>query len=195
MLDGTLLTLRAHHDAEDLVRAYRVLCGDSLGSELVTSVALAGNSPGNEDSQTDDDSVLTWEQHPESEWLGAELRMGRRKASSVRSIEVRIQSPEADPHCNAPHGNRESLASGLAQDNGLMSPLSLPPQMWDVSEVDIGRVFPRVVSHRLRVRSGPDDEILGSIMHPAVRTQSPSGIPLAERQSVKQIIVGILADV
>ena len=76
-----------------------------------------------------------------------------------------------------------------------MSPLPLPPEVWDVSEVDIGRVFPRVVSHRVRVRSGPDDEILGSIMHPAVRQHPPSEVPSADRKTVKQIIVGILADV
>ncbi|KAF8893568.1 hypothetical protein BD779DRAFT_1642013 [Infundibulicybe gibba] len=32
----------------------------------------------------------------------------------------------------------------------------------DMSEADVARIVPRVVSHRLRVRSGPEDEILGS---------------------------------
>ncbi|KIY53088.1 hypothetical protein FISHEDRAFT_55440 [Fistulina hepatica ATCC 64428] len=35
----------------------------------------------------------------------------------------------------------------------------------DVSEADIGRVVTRVVSHRLRVRDGPQDEIYGSVVY------------------------------
>lgn len=45
-------------------------------------------------------------------------------------------------------------------------------------------MFPRVVSHRLRVRSGLDDEILGSIMHPAVHNRPANQSP-TERISVK----------
>ena len=63
------------------------------------------------------------------------------------------------------------------------------------------RVFPRVVSHRLRVRDGPDHEILGSVMHPAVGIPRDRGSgqsdeePMWERRTVKEALVEILADV
>lgn len=203
-LDGTLLTLRAHRDAEDLARAYRVICGDSIGAELITTVASAppfdmlgtdSQSPSDDEVYTVDDHGIPWDHAAdENEWLGAELKMGKRKASSIRSVEVRIQGPDTDSR-GAPFESRESLAAPGFGGQSFMSPFPLPPEVWDVSEVDIARIFPRVVSHRVRVRSGPDDEILGSIMHPAVRPQPSSDVPLAERKTVKQIMVEILADV
>ena len=206
LLDGTLLTLRAHRDAEDLVRAYRVICGDSIGAELITTVAAAPspdrpsmNSQGSqtdEELRTEDEYGLPWEQNTETEWLGAELKMGRRKASSIRSVEVRIQGLEGsqgEPR-STPLESRESLTPRFGVGS-FISPMPPSPEVWDVSEVDIGRIFPRVVSHRLRVRSGPDDEILGSIMHPAVHNQPPPDTQPVDRKTVKQIIIGILADV
>lgn len=180
-----------------------MICGDSIGADLVTTVAAAPPLPGlDTDSQsftddepnTIDEHNIPWEGPGEdTEWLGAELKMGKRKASSIRSVEVRIQGPDSidtEPRDAPPFASRVSL--GVAS---FMSPLPLPPEVWNISEVDIGRMFPRIVSHRVRVRSGPDDEILGSIMHPAVHQQPPSEIPPAVRKTVKQIIVGILADV
>lgn len=212
LLDGGLLTLRAHRDAEDLVRAYRVICGDSLGAELITTIAAAppdaaseSQGPSSDDElRTEDEHGLAWDR--ESAWLGAELRAGRRKASSLRSVEVRIQGPDGEHdhvheqgHGHDHNHQQPRMTAFASRDDfvprSFMSPLPLPPEVWDVSEVDIGRVFPRVVSHRLRVRSGPDDEILGSIMHPAVRDRPPSEAASADRQTVKQIVVGILADV
>jgi len=71
-------------------------------------------------------------------------------------------------------------------------------EVWDISEVDVARVFSRVVSHRLRVRGGPDEEVLASVNWPAV-----SGAPSQEepsrdewnRKNVKEILVQILGDV
>lgn len=198
-----MITLRAHRDAEDLVRAYRVICGDSIGAELVTTVATApplhgmdtdSQSPTDDEPRTIDEHGLAWDgPEDETEWLGAELKRGKNKASSIRSVEVRIQGPDIDiePREPQPFSSKVSLGVG----GSFMSSFPLPPEVWDVSEVDIGRVFPRVVSHRVRVRSGPDDEILGSIMHPAVHQQPPSEGPLPDRKTVKQIVVGILADV
>lgn len=218
LLDGGLLTRRAHRDAEALVRAHRVVCGDALGAQLVTRVALAlaaaapslaGSRTASDGPRTEDAHGLSWDEHAHADdaWLGAELRAGARKAGSVRSVEVRIEGPDGEceherGHSRghdarsgggAPFGSRESLPGAFG--GSFMSPLPLPPEVWDVSEVDVGRVFPRVVSHRLRVRSGPDDEILGSIMHPAVHQQPSVDAPPIDRKTVKQIVVGILADV
>ena len=64
------------------------------------------------------------------------------------------------------------------------------------------------MSHRLRARDGPDDEVLGSVMWPAVPLDSggigvdagsEAGGEVAgigwERKGVKEILVRILADV
>ncbi|GJE92727.1 hypothetical protein PsYK624_088830 [Phanerochaete sordida] len=221
LLDGGLLTLRAHRDAAALVRAHRVLAGGSLGAELVCAVAAAPAAPSTRASESaaddDSDEARTEDAHAwgaaDDAWLGAELRAGRRKASSVRSVEVRVEGPE---HSAPPTPTPTPQADGRRRDTpgvphaafasresfaptgSFLSPLPLAPEVWDASEVDVGRVFPRVVSHRLRVRTGPDDEILGSIMHPAVREVPAQGEAVKaqpERKTVKQIVVGILADV
>jgi len=69
----------------------------------------------------------------------------------------------------------------------------------DVSEADIARIFPRIVSHRIRVRDSPFDEILSSAVCGAT---SPLGNESHEeetvqweRETVKDILVHILADV
>jgi hypothetical protein len=68
---------------------------------------------------------------------------------------------------------------------------------FDVSEVDIARIVPRVISHRLRVRNGPRDEALSSAFFGATtRTVPPPGPEGAkERICVKDIVVRILAEV
>ncbi|KAI0339910.1 hypothetical protein BDW22DRAFT_554772 [Trametopsis cervina] len=175
LIDGSLLTLRAHRDAEDLVRAFRVVCGDSLGADLISAVAATPAPPRSEDtaslvSPSDDDSGLGWEK-PEEEWLGAEIEMA---------------------------GPFDGLSEGGSSRADLLAALPPQPAVWDVSEVDVGKIFPRVVSHRLRIRAGPDDEILGSVMFPAAQAEEG---PASDRfrgpedKTVKQVIVGILADV
>jgi len=70
----------------------------------------------------------------------------------------------------------------------------------EVSEVDIARIFPRVVSHRVRLRDGPEDEALSSALYgatfdlPSVSTPDKTeGEKLFD--SVKSVLVGILSEV
>jgi len=63
----------------------------------------------------------------------------------------------------------------------------------DVSEADVARIVPRVVSHRVRVRDGPEDEVLGSAVFGAVGKWELE--EKWERSTVKDIVVQILADV
>ncbi|KAI0688176.1 hypothetical protein BC835DRAFT_1419356 [Cytidiella melzeri] len=205
-VDGSLLTIRAHRDAEDLVRAHRVVCGDSLGADLVSNVAA--NPAMNGDARHSDDtgseerlswptdeeaSSLSWDK-PEDEWLGAELEIGRQKASSIRSHGIRV-------HVNPKtHGAQSVLFDTLSDSDrsrtDLLSSLPRPPEVWDISEVDVGKIFPRVVSHRLCIRAGPDDEVLGSVMFPAAQHgPEPERLRGPEDKTVKQVIIGILADV
>ncbi len=211
LLDGTMLSLRAHRDAEDLARAFRVICGNTIGAELVTEVAAMVSSDEDSrhsrDARVDngtftegDEESLEWGKvHEDDEFLGVELEKGKKKASSVRSVEVRIQAPDS-PEDVGPF-NPESLVHHNIRTG--LSPLPLrEPQIWDVSEVDIAKIFPRVVSHRLRTRDGPDDEILGSLMNPAVHDSIPPGFTEIskgrdnmDQKTVKQVLIGILADV
>ena len=204
MVDGSLLTLRAHRDAEDLVRAFRVVCGDSLGSDLVTTVAAfsAANGhvrnsedTGSEDalvSPTDEASSLGTEKM-EDEWLDSELQIGRQKASSIRSLEIRVNG-------QLTHGTQPLLFNASPGGDGshtdVLSLLPPQPQVLDISEADIGKVFPRVVSHRLRMRMGLDDEVLSGVMFPAAQEAPQSDrIRRPEDKTVKQVIISVLADV
>ncbi|KAI0709541.1 hypothetical protein C8T65DRAFT_649053 [Cerioporus squamosus] len=165
-LDGTLLTMRAHADAEALARAFRVLNGDTIGAAL-----------GSEDSALPQPGVR----------LRVDDEDGYRSFSGGFGEYEYLDGPEAE------------LSPAEALDAALRRAW---PEAWDVSEEDVARVFPRVVSHRLRVRDGADDEILGSVMWPAVPGESGAGTEVAEgvklgweRKSVKELLVRILADV
>ena len=66
----------------------------------------------------------------------------------------------------------------------------------DVSEVDVARIAPRVISHRVRVRDGPEDEILSSAMFGATFKPSPKDTSSKTgRPTVKGLLVEILSEV
>ncbi|GBE80603.1 predicted protein [Sparassis crispa] len=224
-LDGTLLTRRAHKDAEALVRAYRVLVGDSIGAELVRVAGsnCAISEDGDEFSADSGEGTLEWDKPGmDLDWMvggGSDTGKGRisNDTDTSGSMEhvVRLnleedirkgrQSTEQD--LPQPPDFREQVDDHLRKSTHLRS----DAEVWDISEVDVARVFPRVVSHRLRVREGPDHEILGSVMWPAAGI-APAGVRGAsasagsslhpenedvrwERKTVKEILVGILAEV
>lgn len=76
---------------------------------------------------------------------------------------------------------------------------SEPPIELDVSEADIARMFPRVVSHRIRVRDSPIDEILSSAVCGATSIHGDKSKEVEtvqwERETVKDILVHILTEV
>ncbi|KAG6375539.1 hypothetical protein JVT61DRAFT_3099 [Boletus reticuloceps] len=84
---------------------------------------------------------------------------------------------------------------------GGSSPPSTEQLKLDVSEADIARIFPRAVSHRIRVRDSPFDEILSSAVCGAiVRTlgnepHEKETLVQWERETVKDILVHILSEV
>ena len=83
--------------------------------------------------------------------------------------------------------------SNMGEDSG-----SLHSQALDVSEVDVARIVPRVISHRVRVRDGPEDEILSSALFGA--TFKPSKATTSTdvstgRLTVKGLLVEILSEV
>ncbi|KAH9061228.1 hypothetical protein EDB87DRAFT_1610668 [Lactarius vividus] len=74
-----------------------------------------------------------------------------------------------------------------------------PREKWDVSEVDAAKVVPRVISHRLRVRDGPEDEMMAGVVYLATAPRVPVGVESNEgvwrRRTVKEILVKLIGDV
>ena len=66
-------------------------------------------------------------------------------------------------------------------------------EVMDVSEEDVATILPRVISHRVRVRDGPEDELLGSLVFCAAGPAPGKG--QWERKTVKDIMVKILTEV
>lgn len=188
-LDGTLLTHRAHVYADVLARAFRVLAGDSIGAGLVRAVGAG------------DQASDLWEASEEGLEGKQEDMSGTQGASSPLSQE--IKSPvkvELDGVEIVQDGQWEDFSAPPRTESETITS-SGNSEAWDVSEVDIARIFPRVASHRLRVLDGPEEEVLGSLVWPAVQVM-PRGEQVAStdrklwvRKTVKEILVGILADV
>ncbi|KAJ7647010.1 hypothetical protein FB45DRAFT_892081 [Roridomyces roridus] len=169
-LDATLLTAKTIRDAVELARAGRVIGGDLTGMELVrddaTFLANHGNSPTKNVGDHDDDSPLA--------------APGNGHAHRYQPIEVVVEETDSasTPVQTTEHQMRRAWDAVL-----------------EVSEADIARIVPRVMTHRVRVRDGPQSEILGSAMFPAVgddREEMPAGIA---RTTIKEILVRILAEV
>lgn len=203
VLDGTSLTHQAHSDAEALARAFRVLAGDSLGTELVqVAVGLdqASLSSGRSSSTNAENGSVNGNGH--ESWEKEVAGMDWAAPQGVPRPSLERGGDENTPlNVDNPYeGDDGQAAMTPTLAASTPAPAKLP-EVWDVSEVDIARIFPRVVSHRLRVRDGPDHEILGSVMYPAVSISS-DGAPAQsdderawERRTVKDVLVEILADV
>ncbi|KAG0700834.1 hypothetical protein DFH29DRAFT_807025 [Suillus ampliporus] len=185
-LDAMMLTARARQDAEVLARAARLLGVDQTGAELIKEVAIGALDRIDEDSLTE--------------------RGYARSGTSTQSFEALIDGstlPFDVPDVASVHTHR-SMRSAPIEDE---EPLEL-----DVSEADAARIFPRVVSHRVRVRDSPVDEVLSSAICGAVSLPGfiPKGMnsdwnegpvdvhdpdTVWERETVKDILVHVLAKV
>ncbi|KAG6335697.1 hypothetical protein ID866_3403 [Astraeus odoratus] len=169
-LDGTLLTLRARQDAEALIRASRVLGVDPTGAELIKEAVSSAMPAG------DIESVSTQPSYPPSH-LSASVSSD----ALLGAIDMpEIREPSLSPSAQHSISTWEKNALDL-----------------DVSEADIARIFPRVVSHRVRVRDSPYDEVLSSAVWGAVGTcANTDGEEMTwERDTVKDILVQILSEV
>ena len=165
-LDGTLLTSRAHKDAESLIRVQRLLSGDSTSTELIRSHETEDkvgeeSSDGFVDPENDMDDL--------AQPLKQDSRLARERAQATIVSET-----------------------GPGSTGDTDSTFQLESQRMDVSEVDIARIIPRVLTHRLRVRDGPDHEIFSSVVFPAVLTGSDK--VESHRRTVKDILVQIIGE-
>jgi len=103
-------------------------------------------------------------------------------------------------------GGMEESASRHVMFDSKCAPDSHPPTsslVLDVSEVDVARIVPRVISHRLRVRDGPREEVLASAIFGATFDDSVAGdgeTSVEEsigdtRTTVKSVLVHLMAEV
>jgi hypothetical protein len=162
-------------DAEDLARASRVLGMDPTGSELVR------NRDNVEYSYAEDDEID--DQSAQGRYDDNADEVGGRNVTISTVMDGIYPDSDARTH---------PLDAGT-QDH------QVDPEPLYVSEADIARIVPRVITHRLRVRNGPQDEVLSSAVFGATfgnymgdrRDESVYDF----RITVKDILVGILGDV
>ncbi|KAG6856336.1 hypothetical protein H0H87_005454 [Tephrocybe sp. NHM501043] len=170
-LDGTFLTARSMNDASDLARAGRILGTDPTGGELLQKYSSA-------EYQKEDD---------EEEEAQNNSEMYQYIASGSESITLNV--PREDNLTQSFKDNDAAFASQTEHSN---RPLF-------ISEAAIARVVPRAVTHRLRVRDGPEDEVLASAIFGATFDHEPhpsnSQYGWDTRSTIKDILVEILAEV
>jgi hypothetical protein len=110
-------------------------------------------------------------------------------------LNVHLHWVEAGSH-TAPSPPRSASAAPSAEADWLHTD---PHEKWDVSEVDVAKIVPRVVSHRLRVRDGPEDEMMSGVMFTATTARVPTGVENREgvwrRRTVKEILVKLMTQV
>ena len=188
-LDAMLLTARAHSDAESLVRASRVLGLDLTGAELLRPPAAGSSTMGSEDNEEDEDGEGEGED---------DYRSALDAWASASSVDAHDNEHENAPLMHA--GDVASSARGGAggEENGAGL------EVLDAAEVHVARMVPRVISHRVRLRSGPEDEVLASALFGAtfgagaavgVGARSEPDGAQSRVDSVKAVLVQILADV
>jgi len=160
-------------DAEHLARAGRVLGRDLTGMELVRDAGV--EVLGQQDIVDGDDDD---EDGEGGELLANDIDVG----SGGVKIDLLPPGPDSASYDHALHQQHDV-------EQGATPPL-------DVSEADIARIVPRVMSHRLRVRDGPEDEILASAVLGAVKGETEREVEgLESRSTVKDILVKILSEV
>ncbi|EIW83252.1 hypothetical protein CONPUDRAFT_152283 [Coniophora puteana RWD-64-598 SS2] len=196
-LDGALLTARCRTDIEALACAGRVLGVDTGRGELVRPMVPA---------DPDDAS-----------WAETEAGATQSTESFFTSEANAIGGDGDEPHPNGnghalpfprppslrSHQTRNTIATGASgTGSSLLNKDGLDELQLDVAEADIARVFPRAVSHRVRVRRSPADEVLSSALCGAVGGVMVNGREVRAddpdawvRSQVKDVLVQVLADV
>ncbi|TFK21103.1 hypothetical protein FA15DRAFT_672886 [Coprinopsis marcescibilis] len=194
-LDGMLLTAAARKDAESLARAARVIGADLTGMELVRPPGhLIKDEHGHEHVGEGDDvseyydpSNLTNSPgrhnahlYRGNNYLGVEessrTHLLRKESSVFPSNVSNVHSGVSTTRDFGIHVVPESDEDGAAKAKKEREEMMALVEVLDVTEADVARVMPRVVTHRLRLRSGPEEEVLASAVFGATFGQ---GFPVA----------------
>ncbi|PFH49026.1 hypothetical protein AMATHDRAFT_64021 [Amanita thiersii Skay4041] len=185
-VDGMLVGARAVEDAAVLVKAWRVVGSELRGWELVRGGGMIEKGK----------KVRKMEDSDEEE----ELESGYREGEGSIMIDVGIDVLEGEVGALGGHGDaymRESMEGREGVERGNEMEIG----MFDVSEADIARVVPRVVSHRVRMRDGWVDEVLASAVVGAAMVRLGDGVVHVregekkgngDRDTVKDVLVRVL---
>ncbi|KAJ3936787.1 MAG: hypothetical protein NXY57DRAFT_984230 [Lentinula lateritia] len=173
-LEGRLVSITAIKDTSELSRAARVLGGDPTGMELISETLRS------DDARTDDNSTTDGETGDE--------RFSK-VLNDVESAFVVID-PQVDIETH--------LSTELAHDDSDSVRVPALPVL-DVTQADIARIVPRVLTHRLRVKDGPEDEVLASAVFGAAFSATSKEERGRKRDrnrvTVKELLVEILQEV
>ncbi|KAH9484875.1 hypothetical protein JR316_0001777 [Psilocybe cubensis] len=183
-LDAMLLTAKSMKDAEDLICASRIIGNDLTGMELVRSSGLIYDGDAAEEDDDDDPS-------------------GNENVDSIARDYVRLE--DVDEHSTMSAPSRMNAKDTNEQQSLTATTTTTTSGVLDVSEVDVARIVPRVISHRVRLRNGPQDEILSSALYGAtfLPHQMPKPPVVSDESqktadktpSVKAVLVSILSEV
>ncbi|KAG6853777.1 hypothetical protein C0991_001488 [Blastosporella zonata] len=171
-LDGTFLTARSMNDANALARAGKVLGTDPTGGELLRDFSNARYDEGEDD-------------HAYGAGGQNNSEMYEYIASGSESVTIDV------PH--------EPSHSAKGRDVASIIPMEESTEPLFISEAAIARVVPRAVTHRLRLRDGPSDEVLAGAIFGATfesrRKEATHESGWDTRSTVKDILIEILAEV
>ncbi|THU85687.1 hypothetical protein K435DRAFT_783197, partial [Dendrothele bispora CBS 962.96] len=189
-LDGTLLSATALSEAFELTRASRVLGGSPTGMELIFDKVERNPKPiGSAESVSDEDGDFSLNMEPP--W-----------------IDVANYDHTGNGYAAVGNGNGMSTLHPLASDgSGLVmenefqdgGSREVEVRVLDVTQADVARIFPRVVTHRVRVRNGPEDEVLAGAFFGATSASYVYGAEAIKARrieenhiTVKDIMVKVL---
>ncbi|KAK7005806.1 hypothetical protein R3P38DRAFT_3039713 [Favolaschia claudopus] len=190
-LDGMLLTAKSNNDVLDLARAGRVIGGDLTGMELLREDAAFAAAKAHENGQANNKHEAAQYDEPgtpaspavttPTPGLAAHQQQG---PHHYQPIEVVVEEADGESVMRSLGGSRTQVHES-------------EEVVLEVSEADVARIAPRVMTHRLRVRNGPEDEVLASARYAAVGEDSsrPNQSKDPGRITIKEILVRILAEV
>lgn len=170
-LDGTLLTTRVHKDAEALIRAHRLMCGETRTADLIRTA---------EWKSTDDDESDNF-MTPVQEFYDDDVKTMR---TSMDWLEVEKRRQSSDDN------GLDSAEEYEGYEDSVVQRTRARDERMDVSELDVATIVPRVMSHRLRVRDGPVHEIFSSAMYPAAMP----GLQAGQKKTIQEVLTAIFKD-
>lgn len=143
-----------------------------------------------------DATLLTARASKDAEAL---IRASRVVGADLTGMELLRPVARSDVFSDAGSQKMQELGDDTSNTDDDTGTHSQAAAVLDVSEVDVARIAPRVISHRVRVRDSPEDEILSSALYGATFKPLPKGTTgtdaPAGRLTVKGLLVRILAEV
>lgn len=210
-LDGTFLTARCMSDAEKLVRAHRVVSTDLNGMELLRDgddenwiLEDQDDEEHDNDEDEDDDDNDDDDENSDEQWQTVEAD----EFSSFGITFPKSLNSKKQPQTTVSSNSKSKTKTNKKINNNNNNLKNGIPKL-EVTEINIARMFPRCVSHRLRVRDGPREEVVAaSLLFGATfdwddevddaGTNTGREVYMGtyeERPTVKDVLVSILSEV